>query len=225
MRAEQPVTKALHRTGVTAQERPARDGLRIPRSSTRLTVLVTALSPGSASRVARLVVRGALAWAGVNEDAIGDAEITVAELAANSERHAGGPYELRVHHLDGVPVWCEMVDGGELGEVPAILRRLATAPVTGPMFAESGRGLLLAHRLSHGRCYAYPTTLSSGGGPAKAVAFRLPAPASVRDHTVRDHTARDGAVHDRSAQEDTAKPNRPPAAPVRARASEVRRPV
>ncbi|GII63752.1 hypothetical protein Skr01_38370 [Sphaerisporangium krabiense] len=210
MRAEQPVTKALHRTGVTAQERPSHGGLRDPRGSTRLTVLVTRLSPGSASRVARLVVRGALTWAGVAEDAIGDAEIIVAELAANSERHAGQPYELRVHQVDGVPIWCEMVDGGELGEVPAILRRLSTAPATGPMFAESGRGLLLAHRLSHGRCYAYPTTLSCGGGPAKAVAFRLPAPACVRD---------------RGAQEDTAKPNRPPAAPVRARASEVRRPV
>ncbi|WP_181870970.1 ATP-binding protein [Sphaerisporangium album] len=180
MRAEQSVHKeALHRTGVLEEERRAGDG---PRNSCRdaFRVLVTALRPGSASRAARRAVRDTLARAGVPEEGIGDAEIIVAELAANSEKHARGPYELRIHCLSGIPVWCEMVDGErELGEIPDLLARLHTTPAgpeTGLSFAESGRGLLLAHKLSDGHCYAYPTTMSSGAGAGKAVAFALPAP-------------------------------------------------
>ncbi|WP_248959065.1 ATP-binding protein [Sphaerisporangium perillae] len=179
MRAEQPVPKeAHHRTGVLARERPP-DGPQVPFQDT-FRVLVTMLRPGSASRCARAAVREALSRAGVTDEGIGDAEIIVAELAANAEKHAHGPYELRIHCLSGIPMWCEMVDGGrELGEIPAILTGLQAATLVDlAPFAESGRGLLLAHRLSHGHCYAYPTTMSVGGAAGKAVAFALPTPAS-----------------------------------------------
>ncbi|MFC4530537.1 ATP-binding protein [Sphaerisporangium dianthi] len=197
MRAEQPVPQEVHhRTGVLSRERRPGERPRAPLPvEDAFRVLVTTLRPGSASRGARAAVREALATAGAGDDDIGDAEIIVAELAANSETHARGPYELRVHCLSGIPMWCEMVDGGrDLGLVSAILARLQeTDPDAGQApaqdeepsgleacdlapFAESGRGLLLAHRLSRGHCYAYPTTVSAGGGAGKAVAFALPAP-------------------------------------------------
>ncbi|GAA1260519.1 hypothetical protein GCM10009677_09790 [Sphaerisporangium rubeum] len=140
-------------------------------------VLVTRLSAGSASRAARAAVREALAGTGVTAESAGEAELIVAELAANAERHAPGPYELRVHYLSGIPMWCEVVDGGaEPGEVGLLLTRLQAAD--GPdgldLLSEGGRGLLLAHLLSGGRCVAYPTTLSTGG-TGQAVAFELPA--------------------------------------------------
>ncbi|WP_424533931.1 hypothetical protein ACOZ38_26850 [Sphaerisporangium viridialbum] len=176
MRAEQPVPKeALHHTGVLAEDRPPAGRPRIPCQDT-FRVLVTRLRAGSASRGARAAVRGALARAGVAAAGIGDAEIIVAELAANAEKHACGPYELRIHCLSGIPMWCEMVDGEQdLGEIPAMLAYLHTAEEVdlGP-FAESGRGLFLAHALSGGHCYAYPTTMSEGGTAGKAVAFALP---------------------------------------------------
>jgi anti-sigma regulatory factor (Ser/Thr protein kinase) len=123
-------------------------------------------------------MREALLKAGVTGEAADDVEIIVAELAANSEKHARGPYELRVHCLSGIPMWCEMVDGDhELGEIPAILAGLHACARTGPMpLTESGRGLLLAHGLSHGHCYVYPTTMSVSGAPGKAIAFALPTP-------------------------------------------------
>ncbi|MCW2879350.1 MAG: hypothetical protein JWQ95_3450 [Sphaerisporangium sp.] len=178
MRAEQPVPKeALHHTGVLAEDRRPGGEPRVPCQDT-FRVLVTRLRAGSASRRARAAVREALSRAGVTADGIGDTEIIVAELAANAEKHACGPYELRIHCLSGIPMWCEMVDGGhELGEIPAMLAYLHTAEeIDLRPFAESGRGLFLAHRLSGGRCYAYPTTMSVGGTAGKAVAFALPAP-------------------------------------------------
>ncbi|MDH2424926.1 hypothetical protein [Sphaerisporangium sp. TRM90804] len=168
-----------------------------------LSVLVRILPPGSASRRARAVIREALQGAGVREPAIGDAEIVVAELAANCERHARQPYELRVLSLGDVPIWCEIVDADpDLGEVSRVLDvlRLKVGPALGArdgddgeavglqeaegvvyaraegldLFAESGRGLLLAYQLSDGRCRAYPTRTIITGAPAKAVAFALP---------------------------------------------------
>ncbi|MFC7383161.1 ATP-binding protein [Sphaerisporangium rhizosphaerae] len=214
MRAEQPVPQeAHHRTGVLARERRPGDHPCAPYAPSpaedAFQVVVTTLRAGSASRCARAAVREVLAAAGVDGDDIGDAEIIVAELAANSETHARGPYEVRVHCLSGIPMWCEVVDGGhDLGHVTAVLARLqqdddapgeaddpgraaghgedegpGRAAGSGPEvvdlapFSESGRGLLLAHRLSNGHCYAYPTTMSAGGGAGKAVAFALPAPA------------------------------------------------
>ncbi|MEU4834639.1 ATP-binding protein [Streptosporangium sp. NPDC023615] len=111
---------------------------------------VTVLRSGSAARHARAVVREVLQEAGLEDEAIGDAEVVAAELAANAERHARPPYELRVVSLDGVPAWCEVVDGGpDLREVRIILDLLDSVEEIGlPLFAENGRGLLLAHRLS-----------------------------------------------------------------------------
>ncbi|MDH2429601.1 ATP-binding protein [Sphaerisporangium sp. TRM90804] len=172
MRAEQPAPKqAFHRTGVLG-----RGGLSAGHDAFR--VVVTPLCPGSAARVARAAVRAALARTGTAPDDVGDAEIVVSELAANAERHANGPYELRIHWLGGVPAWCEMVDGGlDLGTIPAILALLHASASAPPMsLDENGRGLMLAHRLSRGHCCAYPTTLSDGGGMGKAVAFALPCP-------------------------------------------------
>ncbi|WP_214408966.1 ATP-binding protein [Sphaerisporangium fuscum] len=197
MRAEQPVPKeAHHRTAVLAEERRSGDAVHAACDDT-FRVLVTTLRGGSASRAARAAVRRALLEAGVAADGIGDAEIIVAELAANSEKHACGPYELRIHFLSGIPMWCEMVDGGtRLAEIHAILADLHTAAEPEPSgprapdeideidltpFAESGRGLLLAHRLSGGHCYAYPTTMFVGRTPGKAVAFSLPAPSCGGD--------------------------------------------
>ncbi|MEO3807502.1 ATP-binding protein [Sphaerisporangium sp. B11E5] len=139
-------------------------------------VLVTRLRAGTASRAARAAVREALAGTGVTEEGAGEAELIVAELAANAERHAPGPYELRVHYLSGIPMWCEVVDGGtEPGAVAGLLARLHAAgePDGLDLLDEGGRGLLLAHLLSGGRCVAYPTTLSTGGA-GQAVAFALP---------------------------------------------------
>ncbi|MFC6080553.1 ATP-binding protein [Sphaerisporangium aureirubrum] len=143
-------------------------------------VLVTRLSAGSASRAARAAVREALAATGVTAECTGEAEVIVAELAANAEKHAPGPYELRVHCLSGIPMWCEMVDGGEKpGAVASLLARLQRADGPDPLelMSEGGRGLLLAHLLSGGRCCAYPTTLSTGG-IGQAVAFALPSAVS-----------------------------------------------
>ncbi|MGJ6961662.1 hypothetical protein ACSDR0_07085 [Streptosporangium sp. G11] len=44
-----------------------------------------------------------------------------------------------------------------------------------PLLAENGRGLLLVHRLSQGRCHVHPTTTHTTGTPGKAVIFALPA--------------------------------------------------
>lgn len=178
MRAEQPITKeALQHGGVLAEERPSAVERRA-RCQDTFRVMVTPLRAGSASRGARSAVREALRAVRVDTDEIGDAEIIVAELAANSEKHAPGPYELRIHCLSGVPMWCELVDGGQdLGEIPGILAGLCSGDDIDPtLFDESGRGLLLAHRLSGGHCHAYPTTMSTGGATGKAVAFALPAP-------------------------------------------------
>ncbi|WP_329079551.1 MULTISPECIES: ATP-binding protein [unclassified Streptosporangium] len=138
--------------------------------------LVKVLQPGSASRRARAVVREVLREAGLDDDAIADAETIVAELAANAERHARPPYELRVLSLDGVPAWCEVVDGDpDLHEVRIILGLLHSVEEIGlPLLAENGRGLLLVHRLSQGRCHVHPTTTHTTGTPGKAVTFALP---------------------------------------------------
>ncbi|MEV6984689.1 ATP-binding protein [Sphaerisporangium sp. NPDC051017] len=170
-----------------------------------LRVVVRILPPGAAARTARAVVREMLQSAGVEDGSIEDAEIVVAELAANCERHARQPYELRVLSLGLVPVWCEVVDGDpELDGVSRTLDRLrAGVCLRLPLdaaevlevessrpervgfesagaeevdtFSENGRGLLLAHQLSGGRCRVYATRTVITGVSGKAVAFGLPA--------------------------------------------------
>ncbi|WP_326830169.1 ATP-binding protein [Streptosporangium sp. NBC_01810] len=137
-------------------------------------MLVAVLYPGSASRRARAIVREVLLAEGLPGDDVTDTEAIAAELAANCERHACPPYEIRVFSLAGVPAWCELVDGDpDLGWIPAILDH--SRPQTAPdPLAESGRGLLLVRELSRGYCRAYPTTTFTGDAPAKAVAFALP---------------------------------------------------
>ncbi|WP_329083876.1 ATP-binding protein [Streptosporangium sp. NBC_01469] len=134
------------------------------------------LRPGSASRRARAVVREVLQQAGLPDDDIDTAELIVAELAANAEKHARPPYELRVFSLDGTPTWCEIVEGDQdLHEIRIILNLLHSVEEIGlPLLAENGRGLLLAHRLSHGHCQTYPVVTLTTATPGKAVAFALP---------------------------------------------------
>ncbi len=149
-----------------------------------IRVLVRILQPGSAARLARTVVRETLRQAGLDDDAIADAEVIVAELAANAEKHASQPYELRIFSVDGIPTWCEVVDGDpEIHELHAVLKRLNTpegssldllALADGDLFTENGRGLLMAYQLSHGRCRVYPTTALATKTPGKAIAFALP---------------------------------------------------
>ncbi|MEO3810828.1 ATP-binding protein [Sphaerisporangium sp. B11E5] len=156
-----------------------------PKQSGDFRVMVKVLRAGSAARRARGVVRGVLRQAGVPADAVADAEIVVAELAANAEKHARPPYELRITYVGRVPTWCEIVDGDpDSREVHLILDHLDTLtdgpspPPTGEpstLLAENGRGLLMAHHLSQGGCRVYPTTILTTSTPGKAVAFPLPA--------------------------------------------------
>ncbi|WP_248959363.1 ATP-binding protein [Sphaerisporangium perillae] len=157
----------------------------------RTRTLVRLLQPGSASRRAREVIREVLRRAGADDEAIADAELIVAELAANAEWHARPPYELRVFSEDGVPIWCEIVDGDpDTHEVAIVLDLLRSVREIGlPLLAENGRGLLLAHRLSGGNCHVHSVTTSTTGAPGKAVAFALPAPSNARPLSSRTPAA------------------------------------
>jgi anti-sigma regulatory factor (Ser/Thr protein kinase) len=161
----QGTTAAVHDTGTV--RRDGRGDIR---------ALVKVLRPGSASRRARAVVREVLQHAGLPGDDIDTAELIVAELAANAEKHARPPYELRVFSLDGIPAWCEIVDGDpDLHEIRIILNLLDSVEEIGlSLLAENGRGLLLAHRLSRGHCQTYPVVTLTTATPGKAVAFALP---------------------------------------------------
>ncbi|MGJ6965542.1 ATP-binding protein [Streptosporangium sp. G11] len=113
-------------------------------------MLVAVLRPGSASRRARVVVREVLLAEGLPGDDVADTEAIAAELAANCERHARPPYEIRVFSLAGVPAWCELVDGDpDLGWIPAVLDHSRPQAAPDPL-AESGRGLPLVRELSRG---------------------------------------------------------------------------
>ncbi|MFI6457176.1 ATP-binding protein [Streptosporangium amethystogenes] len=128
-----------------------------------IRVMVRVLQPGSASRRARAILREVLQDTGLDDDAISDAE-----LAANAEKHARPPYELRVISVDAVPTWCEISDGDpDLYEIGLIFNLLHSVDEIGlPLLAENGRGLLLAHRLSHGHCHVHATTTLTTGTPA-----------------------------------------------------------
>ncbi|MEV7968896.1 ATP-binding protein [Sphaerisporangium sp. NPDC088356] len=147
-----------------------------------IRVLVKLLPHGSAARRARTVIREVLRQAGLDDDAITDAEIIGSELAANAEKHAHPPYELRVYHVDGIPTWCEVVDGDpEPNKIRDALHRLSTLPEPDlSLLAENGRGLLLTYELSQGHCQAYRTTTITTEAPGKAVAFALPTASGTR---------------------------------------------
>lgn len=137
-------------------------------------VLVRALPPGAPALRARTLLGELLRKAGLREDDVSDAEIVVTELVANGERHACPPFELRVFFLGDVPVWCEVLDGDPGHSALALVTERLRSPREPDPLAEDGRGLLLAHRLTQGRCRAYPTRALTTGTPAKAVAFALP---------------------------------------------------
>lgn len=147
--------------------------------SGRVRMLAKALDPGSAARQARTALEGMLRGAGLDETAVFDAKLAVAELAGNAERHGKPPYEMRVFIVGGVPVWCEVIDGDpDLRPVVAALRR-PCVPDDGALVA-GGRGLLLVRRLAEGHCWAYAATASCTRTPGKAVAFALPTPSGAR---------------------------------------------
>ncbi|WP_378325581.1 ATP-binding protein [Actinomadura fibrosa] len=140
-----------------------------------------ALPEEQAPRLARKILRGTLVNAVVGESDVDDAELVVGELAANAISHSAGPYELRFVTIDGHPAWCEVVDGGrDLAGIPQILESLHRNAMPeeqahqDDLQQESGRGLAIVHRLTGGRCRAYPTVISATGQPGKAVAFALP---------------------------------------------------
>lgn len=141
----------------------------------RSRLIVCSLAPGSAARQARALVRGALAAAGATAAQADDAELVVAELAANAERHARPPYELRLIQLAPTRVWYEVADADPRVEtVQAVLDHLRTTPGLDLTDGETGRGLPLAHLLSGGECRVCPTTLLTTGTAGKAVSFPLP---------------------------------------------------
>ncbi|MFI0424566.1 ATP-binding protein [Spongiactinospora sp. 9N601] len=143
-------------------------------------VLVQALLPGSAAHQARTAVRQVLLQAGIDDEEIGDAEIAIAELAAKAETHARPPYALRIAATNGEPAWCEITDGDpELRVVSRLLRGMSGFDPCAMWFQESGRGLLMVHQLSRGRCGVYPATTCDTGIPGKAVGFALPSAARV----------------------------------------------
>ncbi|GAA3407687.1 ATP-binding protein [Streptosporangium vulgare] len=140
-------------------------------------VMARVLLPGSVSRRARILLNEVLSRAGVDAEALGDAENAVAELAANAEEHACGPFELRVVFVDGSLAWCEVVDGDrDLGDIPAILDRLRSrGDEPGlDLWEEHGRGLLLVYLLSKGCCQAYSDPDVRDRSIGKAVVFALP---------------------------------------------------
>lgn len=151
-----------------------------PEQTGDFRIMVKVLRPGSAARRARGVVRGVLRQAGLSGEAVADAEIVVAELAANAEKHAHPPYELRIACVGRVPTWCEIVDGDpDTRKVRLVLDHLQTTaddPEGEPAvrLTENGRGLLMAHHLSEGGCRTYLTMILTTNTPGKAVGFPLP---------------------------------------------------
>ncbi len=141
-------------------------------------VLVRVLQAGTASRRARSVIREVLSRAGGDHQEIDDAENAVAELAANAEEHGRPPFELRIVFVDGEPSWCEVVDADRnLKGVSATLDQLRACGDEPDLslFEERGRGLLLVHALSAGRCWVYPTRMCATATLGKAIGFVLPA--------------------------------------------------
>jgi anti-sigma regulatory factor (Ser/Thr protein kinase) len=139
------------------------------------------LPPGSAARRARSLLRACLRRHLTDEELSDDLEAVVDELAANAWQHACGPCEMRVVWHQGVPVLCEITDGGDAAS--ELTKRLhqaddLTADTTDTdigALLEGGRGLAIVARLTNGHCGARQARLLSTGQPGTSVWFAIPA--------------------------------------------------
>ena len=162
----------------TNTEASQRDGA--PAHGCDLYVRAWCLSPDSAARRARGLLRACLWRHLADEELTDDLEAVVDELAANAWQHACGPCEMRVIWHQGIPVLCEITDAGDsASELTKRLRQageLSTDTGTNiDALLEGGRGLAIVARLTNGRCGARQARLLSTGQPGTSVWFALPA--------------------------------------------------
>lgn len=138
------------------------------------------LSPDTAARRARSLLRSQVADHINDQAVLDDLDVMVCELATNACCHTDGPCELRVLHCAGVPVVCEIADmGGGLDRIAEHLRRQDQPPdeeqiLNIDALEVGGRGLGIVAQLSAGRCGAHTTRLCSTGQPGKSVWFAIP---------------------------------------------------
>lgn len=153
--------------------------------------------PGCASH-ARRVLRDALASLGVRDEAIGDAQLMVSELATNAHQHAGdhGPHELWLYLGDppgaeprpsGAPAGMAGpgLPGAPVGaEVRcAVFDAYVDASLPGYSWTsgDCGRGLSIVRELSRGRWGMLRTLSRLGPGVrGKAVWFAVPVRGGVK---------------------------------------------
>jgi hypothetical protein len=116
-----------------------------------------------------------------DEELTDDLEAVVDELAANAWQHARGPCEMRVVWHQGVPVLCEITDGGDAAS--ELTKRLCqagelttdTTDTDIGALLEGGRGLAIVARLTNGHCGARQARLLSTGQRGTSVWFAIPA--------------------------------------------------
>ncbi|WP_344279324.1 ATP-binding protein [Actinomadura napierensis] len=146
--------------------------------------------PGCAGH-ARRVLRDALLSLGVRDEAIGDAQLMVSELATNAHQHAGdhGPHELWLYLGDpsGAGTGADgarAVDGVPGAEVRcAVFDAYVEAALPGYSWTsgDCGRGLSIVRELSRGRWGTLRTLSRLGPGVrGKAVWFAVPVRGGVQ---------------------------------------------
>ncbi|MWA03855.1 ATP-binding protein [Actinomadura sp. LD22] len=157
--------------------------------------------PGCASH-ARRVLRDALVSLGVRDEAIGDAQLMVSELATNAHQHAGdhGPHELWLYLGDPAAGGEARASGGPSSgssggpsggsEAPAgsevrcaVFDAYAEAALPGYSWTsgDCGRGLSIVRELSRGRWGTLRTLSRLGPGVrGKAVWFAVPVRGGVQ---------------------------------------------
>jgi two-component sensor histidine kinase len=99
-------------------------------------------SDATSPRVARRLLREALAELDVPDETAADAILMISELATNAHQHAAAhpPHELWVHSFDDREFSCAVFDGLPTRELPLALER-----------GDFGRGLSIVAELSEGR--------------------------------------------------------------------------
>lgn len=149
------------------------------------TVTAWCLSPQTAARRARQLLRAHLAGHISDQSVLDDVEIMVCELATNASVHAGGPCEMRILHHGDVPVVCEIADtGGGLDVIAEHFRRhtgttdaedviedVVEGAADVDVLQVGGRGLGIVALLSGGRCGVHTTRLYGTGQVGKCVWF------------------------------------------------------